>query len=222
MMNERFSGLTKLPKQPAARLLSNANAELETELAAPASASVEVVLEELEAKGALIDMLRLLSVALPARERVWWSCLAARDTLAEGGKLPPPLAAAEAWVFKPTEENRAVAHHSLQHASMKDDTKHCAMAVQWHDGTLGPGDLAQHPAPPGGSEVSAFAMNVVAIGKSGKTLEIAAALLIDRALDIARGGSGQGKPAPKARAETTKAETAKAETTKAQTTKEGA
>ena len=195
-MNERFSGLTKLPKQPAARLLAQANAELDTELTAPASASVEVVLAELEQKGALIDMIRLLSVALPARERIWWSCLAARDILAVGVKVPPPLAAAEAWVFKPTEENRAVAHHSLQHASMKDDTKHCAMAVQFHDGTLGPGDLAQHAAPPGGSEVSAFAMNVVAIGKSGKTLEVAAGLLIDRALDIARGGNGRVEPAP--------------------------
>ena len=115
----------------------------------------------------------------------------------EGSKLPPPLVAAEAWVFKPTEENRSVAHHSLQHANMKDDTKHCAMAVQWHDGTLGPGDLAQHAAPPGGSEVSAFAMNVVAMGKSGKTLELAAGLMIDRALDIARGGSGQVKPPQK-------------------------
>ena len=193
-MNARFSGLTKIPQQPAARLLSLANAELDTELAAPASAAVEVVLAELEQKGALIDMLRLLSVALPARERVWWSCLAARDTLKDGGKLPPPLAAAEAWVFKPTEENRAVAHHAVQHASMKDDTKHCAMAVQFHDGTLGPGELAQHPAPVGGSEVSAFAMNVVAIGRSGKTLEVAAGLLIDRALDIARGGSGRVEP----------------------------
>ena len=190
-MNERFLNLTKIPKQPAARLLSLANAELETVLVAPASASVETVLQELHEKGALIDMLRLLSVALPARERVWWSCLAARDTLTEGAKLPPPLAAAEAWVFKPTEENRAVAHHAVQHASMKDDTKHCAVAVQFHDGTLGPGDLSQHAAPPGGAEVSAFAMNVVAIGRSGKPLEIAAVLLIDRALDIARGGSGR-------------------------------
>ena len=190
-MEDRFSHLTKLTRQPAARLLSMANAELETELVAPASASVEVVLRELEAKGALIDMMRLLSVALPARERVWWSCLAARDILLDGAKLPPPLAAAEAWVFKPTEENRAVAHHALQHANMKDDTKHCAMAVQFHDGKLGPGDLAQHAAPPGGAEVSAFAMNVVAIAKSGKTLEVAAGVMIDRALDIARGGSGR-------------------------------
>ncbi len=193
-MTDRYSDLTKLIKQPAARLLSNANAELGTEISAPASASVEVVLAELEGKGALIDMLRLLSIALPARERVWWSCLAARDMLKEGAKLPPPLAAAEAWVFKPTEENRSVAHHAVQHASMKDDTKHCAMAVQFCDGTLGPGDLAQHAGPPGGSEVSAFAMNVVALAHSGKPLEIAAGLLIDRALDIARGGSGRVEP----------------------------
>ena len=194
-MTDRFSGLTKLIKQPAARLLANANAELQTELAAPASASVDVVLRELDQRGALIDIMRLLSVALPARERVWWSCLAARDTLAPGAKVPQPLAAAEAWVFKPTEENRAVAHHAVQHAAMKDDTKHCAMAVQFHDGTLGPGDLAQHPAPPGGSEVSAFAMNIVAIARSGKLLDEAAGLLIDRALDIARGGSGRIEPA---------------------------
>lgn len=194
-MTDRYSDLVKLIKQPAARLLANANAELETVLAAPASASVEVVLRELDQKGALIDIMRLLSIALPARERVWWSCLAARDLLAPGDKVPQSLAAAEAWVFKPTEENRAVAHHAVQHASMKDDTKHCAMAVQFHDGTLGPGDLAQHPAPPGGSEVSAFAMNIVAIAKSGKMLDEAAGLMIARALDIARGGSGRVEPA---------------------------
>lgn len=191
MITDRYSGLTKLIKQPAARLLANANAELQTEIVAPASAAVDVVLRELEQRGALVDIMRLLSVALPARERVWWSCLAGRDTLPPGAKVPQPLAAAEAWVFKPTEENRAAAHHAAQHAAMKDDTKHCAMAVQWHDGTLGPGDLAQHPAPPGGSEVAAFAMNIVAIAKSGKLLDEAAGLLINRALDIARGGSGR-------------------------------
>ncbi|MGV8986891.1 MAG: DUF6931 family protein [Cypionkella sp.] len=190
-MNDRYSDLVKLIKQPAARLLANANAELETQITAPASAPVDVVLRELDQKGALIDIMRLLSIALPARERVWWCCLAARDLLEPNAKVPPPLAAAEAWVFKPSEENRAIAHHAVQHASMKDDTKHCAMAVQFHDGTLGPGDLAQHPAPPGGSEVSAFAMNIVAIAKSGKMLDEAAGLMIDRALDIARGGSGR-------------------------------
>lgn len=190
-MSERFQNLTKIPRQPAARLLSQASAELETELDAPASASVEVVLEELDRKGATIDLLRLLSVALPPRERVWWSCLAARDTLPAGAQPSRMLAAVEAWVHRPTEENRVAVHQAIQHASNKDETKHCAMAVQYSDGTLGPGDLAQHAAPSGGSETSAFAMNVVAIARSGKPLEAAAPLLIDRALDIARGGSGR-------------------------------
>lgn len=195
-MNERFQNLTKIPRQPAARLLAQANAELEAELAAPATASVEVVLNELDQKGAVIDILRLLSVALPARERVWWACLAARDTLAEGAKPSRLLLSAEAWVHKPTEENHAAVQQALQHASIKDDTKHCAMAVLYHDGTLGPGELSHHAAPPGGSETMAFAMNVVAIGRSGKPLEAAAALLIDRAVDIARGGSGRASREP--------------------------
>jgi hypothetical protein len=190
-MKDRFNNLTKIPRQPAARLLSQANAELETELDAPATASVEAVLAELDKKGAVIDMLRLLAIALPARERVWWACLAARDTLAEGAKPSHLLLSAEAWVHKPTPENHQAVQNALQHASVKDDTKHCAMAVLYHDGTLGPGELSHHPAPAGGSETMAFAMNVVAIGRSGKPLEVAAALLIDRAVDIAKGGSGR-------------------------------
>ena len=190
-MTDRFKNLTKIPRQPAARLLSQANAELETELDAPATASVEAVLTELDQKGAVVDMLRLLSIALPARERVWWACLAGRDTLAEGAKPSHLLLSAEAWVHKPTPENHQAVQNALQHASVKDDTKHCAMAVLYHDGTLGPGELSHHPAPAGGSETMAFAMNVVAMGRSGKPLEVAAALLIDRAVDIAKGGSGR-------------------------------
>lgn len=190
-MDSRFQNLTKVPRQPAARLLAQANAELETALDAPASAPVEVVLDELSRKGAVIDMLRLLSVALPPRERVWWSCLAARDLLPPGAEPSRLLAAVEAWVMKPTDENRLAVHEALPLAPQKDETRHCALAVQYHDGTLGPGELAQHPAPPGAAETSAFAMNVVAIARSGKPLEPAAALLIDRALDIAKGGSGR-------------------------------
>ncbi len=49
-MNERFADLTKLPRQPAARLLALANAKLQTPLESPASAPVEAVLAELEGK----------------------------------------------------------------------------------------------------------------------------------------------------------------------------
>ena len=180
-----------MPREPAAKLLALANAKLKTPLEAPAIAPVEAVLAELDEKGAAIDMLRLLSVALPARERVWWACLAARDTLAEGASLPPPLKAAEAWVFRPTDENRAAAQAAVEIADADDDTVHCATAVQFADGTLGPGDLAEHEGPPGASEVCAFAMNVIALGLREADFDDYAAHLVDRALDIARGGAGR-------------------------------
>lgn len=189
--SRRFSDLKKVPRQPAARLLSLANARLETKVTAPASAPVEVVLAELAEEGALVDMLRLLSVALPARERIWWSCLAARDVIGEGAEPPPPLKAAEAWVFKPSEENRIAAQTAIGLADTDDDTVHCATGVLYCDGTLGPGDLAQHPAPPGAGEVCAFAMNLVALGTRPADFEVFGQLLVDRAVDIARGGSGR-------------------------------
>lgn len=191
---ERFSGLKKVPPQPAARLLALANARLATPLDAPASAPVGAVLAELAAKDALVDMLRLLSVALPARERVWWSCLAGRDVIGPGAEPTPPLKAAEAWVYRPTEENRAAAQSALGLAAVDDDTVHCANGVLYCDGTLGPGDLARHAAPAGAAELCAFAMNVIALGRQTGDHAAFGRLLVDRALDIARGGSGRIGP----------------------------
>ena len=191
----RFADLKKVPRQPAARLLALANARLNTPLTAPASAPVETVLAELAEKGAVVDMLRLLSVALPPRERVWWSCLAARDVLGPGAEPTPPLKAAEAWVFKPGEETREAARAALELAEVDDDTVHCATGVLYCDGTLGPGALAEHAAPPGAAETCAFAMNVIALGSRPDAFPDFGQLLVDRALDIARGGSGRIQPA---------------------------
>ena len=189
-MTERFKSLSKLPNQPAARLLAQANCKLTTKLEAAASASVEVVLTELAAKAAYDDMLMVLACALPPRERVWWSCLAGRDTIPEGDKLPPPLVAAEAWVFKPTEDNRKAAQAAIEVAEVEDDTVHCASAVVFFDGTLGPGDLAEHAAPPGAAELSVFAINIIAYCRDSEQMEAMGNVLVDRALAIARGGSG--------------------------------
>ncbi|MGR3343375.1 MAG: DUF6931 family protein [Paracoccaceae bacterium] len=191
-MTDRFSNMSKLPDEPAARMLATANAKLETEIDAPANAPAEVLLTELQEKGALIDTIRLLSVLLPARERVWWSCLAARDIIGDDEKMiTPPLAASEAWVFKPSEENRETARASLEHAGIDDDSVLCATSVLYADGTLGPGDLAEYPAPAGASEVTAFAMNIVALKAHSDRMEEYGQMLIDRAVDIARGGNGQ-------------------------------
>lgn len=191
-MSERFKDMVKLPQEPAAKLLSHANTRLDTPLAAPVAALPEAVLAELDGKGALIDMLRLLAIVLPPRERVWWACLAARDYIGpKSDKDPKPLAASEAWVFKPTQENRAKARASLDDAYIDDDTTNCALSVLYSDGTLGPADMAQYPAPAGAAETCAFAMTLVALDKHAATFEAYGQMLVDRAVDIARGGNGR-------------------------------
>lgn len=192
MTQDRFEGMIKIPRDPAAKLLAQSRAQLSASLEAPASAPVDVVLAELNAKGEMIDMLHLLAIALPPRERVWWACLAARDYVGpKTDKDPAPLAAAEAWVFDPTDDNRAAASDAIDQAYVDDDTVYCATAALYFDDTLGPGDLAKYPAPAGAASAAAFGMNIVALGEFSDRFEEHGGVLIDRAVDILRGGNGR-------------------------------
>ena len=106
-----FNDLVKIPTDPVAKLLSRANVLLKTPLQAPPTAGASEVLQELSDKGALVDLLRLLAILLPPRERVWWACLAARDYIGpKSDKDPPSLTASEAWVYEPSDENRDPQH----------------------------------------------------------------------------------------------------------------
>ncbi|MEL6196534.1 MAG: hypothetical protein AAFT19_01680, partial [Pseudomonadota bacterium] len=159
----RFGALKKLPDEPAAKILARANAVLQTPLEAPASAPVGEVLAELDAKGALLDMLQLLAHALPPRQATWWACLSARDLLPAGAKIPSPITTAEAWVFQPSQETRLAAREALDTARNGDDTVLCAMAAAFADGTLGPGELEDYDAPPGAVGAAAFGMALKAL-----------------------------------------------------------
>jgi hypothetical protein len=187
-MSDRFAGLKKVPNEPAARILATKTTKLDTWLDAPASASVEVVLAELAEKKAWVDLLRLLSAALPDREAVWWACLAARDITGEAAT--PCLKASEAWVFKPTEANREKVQLALDVADMDDDTVLVATAALYAPGDMGPGDMAEHPAPPVAVSACAFAMNMTTLGVVEDPL-LHLQWLIDRGVDIARGGNGK-------------------------------
>lgn len=191
-MSDRFAKLQKIPAQPAARLLAVANAKLKTKLKAPASASVPAVLSELEAEGAHIDMLCLLSVSLPPREAVWWACLAARDMMAaqELDKSPCHVAA-EAWVFDPKPENRTKLGTILEAADADDYASLAATAAFYAPGNLGDGeDMKDIPAPTGIVANCAFGMNLTSLDVEKDPL-LRLDFLIDRAIDIARGGHGQ-------------------------------
>lgn len=187
-MSERFANLKKIPKEPAARLLAAKATKLETRIDAQASASVEVVLAELEKKKAWVDLLRLLSVALPDREAVWWACIAARDIVGE--EATPCLKAAEAWVFEPTDENREKVQMALDVADMDDDTALVATAALYAPGNMGPGDMAEYPAPPAAVSACAFGMNMTTLGVAEDPL-LHLQWVIDRAAHIGRGGNGK-------------------------------
>lgn len=96
-------------------------------------------------------------------------------------------------MFRPSDEARDVAIDSMEHADKNDLTVHCAMAVMYCDGTLGTGDMAQMPAPPGASSIAAFAMNIEAISTRTDDFDTYIQEVIDRAIDIGRGGNGKRK-----------------------------
>ncbi|MEL6478802.1 MAG: hypothetical protein AAFR17_15840 [Pseudomonadota bacterium] len=188
----RFGDLKKIPPEPAAKIMARGKVVLQTKLDAPASASVGDVLAELEEKGELIDMLHLLAHALPPREATWWACLSGRDIVPEGTeKMPPPLQAAEDWVFKPNDETRTRAREALDNADNEDETMLCAMAATFADGTLGPGELEDYEAPPGAVGGAAFGMALTAMFDDEELTDMRGPWILERGLDIARGGNGK-------------------------------
>jgi hypothetical protein len=191
----RFEGLKKLPDRPAAEVLKDAKLELEVELQSPPEAPVRDVLMELHRRELYPEAVQLLSQSLPRREAVWWTCLAARemvgfDTPRE--EVPRCLAAAEAWVFRPGDETREGAFAAMQEALPSDDTALCATAAVYAKGTFGPDDLDEAELAPGVFGHIVFGMVMTAWGEApDEDIEARAVRLIDRALDIARGGNGR-------------------------------
>ena len=190
-MASGFSGLRKVPAEPAAALLDRAGFALGTPLDAPAHASVAEVLTELWARAAQGDVLRLLSAALPMREGVWWACLAARDRLPAGAATTPCLEAAEAWVRAPGEAARQKAAEALASVRPRDATRFAAMAALYSEGTAGTGDLAAHPVPKGAARQMVLAANLDALCEAPDP-QAQFRVIVARGLDLARGGNGQG------------------------------
>lgn len=188
-MKERFSDLKKVPREPAMRLLATNRIKLATPLKAPASASVETVLEELGAQKAWVCVLRMMSAALPDREAVWWACLAARDICGDG-PVTPCLKASEAWVFDPNDANREKVQIALDTADPDDDTVLAATAALYAPGSLGVGALSDMAAPPGAVAACALGMNMTTLG-TAKDPMLQLQLIIDRAVNVARGGNGK-------------------------------
>ena len=190
-MQREIGNLERVPDEPATKLLAQAGQKLLSKPGTQANASVAEVLTALTAMDETRDLLVLLAVALPARQRTWWACLSARDKLGESAEAFETLTTAEAWVYKPTDETYGAVFDALQRAEPVDPASNCGLAALYSGGKLGPGDLADHDAPPGASETAALTMVIDAISANTDNPAAYVALVIDRAIDLAEGGSGK-------------------------------
>ena len=97
---------------------------------------------------------------------------------------------------------RKAARQAAELADADDETNLCAVAVAMCDGKLGIGEMQNYDAPPGASGMAVYGQCMLSLGHAADDFEDAAAYLIERALDIARGGSGKvEKPEPRPKPE---------------------
>ncbi|MGF1446257.1 MAG: hypothetical protein ACFBRM_08645 [Pikeienuella sp.] len=194
----RFEGLKKLSEEPFFGQLAKLEVELQTPVDLPPTAPAARLLAEISAQSdgsglAEVDMIRVLALVLPKREAVWWSCLAGRDLVGHETELTEgPLAAAEAWVFKPCDERRAAAFEAAGAAKPTDDTALAAMAAVYSTGTMGPGDLDAMETPAGMFSNAVFGMVMTSLEAAPEDADLPwLTMLVERGLDIARGGNGR-------------------------------
>jgi len=136
------------------------------------------------------DAITVMANCLPRREAVWWACVCSRK-IHDGGD-EKALEAAEQWVFKPTDEGRAVAFREVQNSTASSAAALAALAAASSESRL---SLDEH------TEIrlnaSSFpdlvvaailvAEGIVANDESASPFS----LFLDMGEDIAKGGNGR-------------------------------
>ncbi|WP_119459027.1 DUF6931 family protein [Rhodospirillaceae bacterium SYSU D60014] len=140
------------------------------------------------------DAARFLAHALPKREAVWWACLCARASLTADAKpaLLEALKAAEAWVYKPVEENRRAAMARAEAVGFESPSSWAAVAAFWSGGSMAPPDVP--PVPPGEALTGVAVAGAVILAAVQTEPERAAEryrLFLEQGIDIANGGNGR-------------------------------
>jgi hypothetical protein len=140
------------------------------------------------------DAVRFLAHALPKREATWWACLCARNSVTD--KTPAneikAIELAEAWVYKPTEENRKLTMPAAEATGFKTAASWAAVAAFWSGDNISP--VPQAIVPP---DAKLFAKAVVgavmlaaAQGEAKKVYDNYQ-LFLQQGINIAGGGDGR-------------------------------
>lgn len=151
-------------------------------------------LERLLNAGLFVDAVRLLSFALPVRQGVWWACLAVRTAVAENFISPAKdaILAAEAWVYKPVEVNRAATLPAAEAAGVDSFAGYAALAAFWSGGSMTPvGQPELAPNPMLSPNAVAAAVLLAGLDAAPESAALWYHGMVIRGIDIANGGDGR-------------------------------
>lgn len=139
------------------------------------------------------DAVQFLARALPKREAVWWSCLCARDLGADEKRpeLAGGLEAAEAWVYRPTEETRRHAEKAGQAIKGSHPARWAAMAAFWSGGSLAPPGSPEAKPPEDFTAKAVAGAILLAAGLDPKLTKARNRKFLAAGIDIAKGGTGR-------------------------------
>lgn len=151
-------------------------------------------LEKLIANELYPDAVRFLAMALPKREATWWACLAARHGLAEDapGQEMAAIAAAEAWVYRPSEENRQLTQPVAEATKFKTAASWAAIAAFWSGGSISPvPDVMVPPAEDLTAKAVSGAIMLAAAAGNPADISRNYQLFLQQGINIACGGDGR-------------------------------
>lgn len=151
-------------------------------------------LQQLIAQKLYPDAVRFLAHALPKREATWWACLCARHRLTD--KTPAPeikaIELAEAWVYKPTEDNRKLTLPAAEATAYKSAASWAAIAAFWSGDDISP--VPQAVVPPDEKLYAKAVIGAVMLaatqGEASKVNDNYQ-LFLQQGLNIASGGDGR-------------------------------
>ncbi|MGH6990554.1 MAG: DUF6931 family protein [Stellaceae bacterium] len=149
-------------------------------------------------KNLLLDAIRFLAAALPAREAVWWACVCAQETLPGDAApaLKAALVAAESWVYRPDEETRRAAKTAADAAGLHSAASWAAMAAFWSGGSIvAPETPAVEPHGRLLPAAAGGAVMLAGVQSEPQRADQHHRRFLAAGIDIANGGNGQPKAA---------------------------
>lgn len=189
-----MSGLAKVKEKFAKELLQHFEIEDESQaVIKPDSPPLECI-QSLTENKCFNDAVKLIAHALPKREAVWWSCLAARHSLGDNGDELnlAAIAAAENWVKEPSEKNRQIAKQMSEKLRHKTAASWAATGAYWSAGSMAAeGDPVIPPPPYLYAHAVAGCISLAAALPDPDQAEEKFNRYISQGLDLANGGRGE-------------------------------